>query len=67
MFLAVGKRNMSSVGGLIVAGGRESRPHDEGGQRRINPESNRLEPDEVQAMKAEKRRGTNQKVTSGEE
>jgi hypothetical protein len=67
MFSAVEKRNMGSVGGFIVVGGRESRLHGEGSQRRVIPESNRPEPDEVQAMKVELKRGTNQGATFGEE
>jgi hypothetical protein len=59
--------SVKRVGGVIVLGGRESRPQGEGGQRRINPESIRLEPDEVQAVKAEIEGVRTGKVTSGEE
>jgi hypothetical protein len=45
--------SVKSVGGSIVVGGRESRPQGEGNQRRVNPESIRPEPDEVQVLKAE--------------
>jgi hypothetical protein len=38
MFPAVGKRNLGSVGGSIVVGGRESRPQGEGNQREGDPE-----------------------------
>jgi hypothetical protein len=44
---------VKSVGGSIVVGGRESRPQGEGNQRRVIPESNKLELDEVRALKAE--------------
>jgi hypothetical protein len=53
MFPAVGKRNMGSVGGLIVVGGRESRPQGEGDQRQVILKSTRSELDEVQAVKTE--------------
>ena len=53
MFPAVGKRNMGSVGGSIVVGGRENRPQGEGNQRRVGLENTKSEPDEVQAMKTE--------------
>jgi SOS-response transcriptional repressor LexA len=67
MFLVVRKRNMGSVGGSIVVGRRENRLQGEGGQRRINPENTRPEPDEVQVVKAEIEGVRTGKVTSGKE